>query len=125
MNKIRGIRGATTAQENTKNSILDATIELLGKLIENNCIHADDVAAAVFTTTKDLNAEFPAQAARKLGWKYVALMCAQEIDVEDAPGMCIRILILINTDKSAQDLENVYIRGAKDLRSRGIVDSVG
>ena len=125
MTKVRGIRGATTASENTKNSILDATVELLEKFIDTNCIPEDDVAAAVFTTTKDLNAEFPAQAARKLGWKYVALMCAQEIDVEDAPGMCIRILILINTDKSAQDLENVYIRGAKDLRSRGIVDSVG
>ena len=81
MNKVRGIRGATTASENTKNSILDATVELLEKLIATNCIQSDDVAVAVFTTTKDLNAEFPAQAARKLGWKYVALMCAQEIDV--------------------------------------------
>lgn len=125
MNKVRGIRGATTASENTKSSILEATVELLGKLIDTNHIQADDVAAAVFTATKDLNAEFPAQAARILGWEYVALMCAYEIDVEDSPNLCIRILILINTDKSARELENVYLRGARDLRSRGIANSVG
>lgn len=119
MSKVRGIRGATTAESNTREDVLTATGELMERLIEANSIEADDVAAAFFTTTPDLNAEFPAAAARLMGWTYVALMGASEIDVPDAPPLCIRALILINTDKTAQDLVNVYLRGAADLRKRG------
>ena len=119
MTKVRGIRGATTAESNTRDAILGATKELLERLIEANDIDPDDVAAAFFTTTADLNAEFPAAAARLMGWTYVALMGARETDVPNAPPMCIRVLILINTDKPPQELRSVYLHGAKDLRSRG------
>ena len=120
MVKVRGIRGATTADSNTEEAILEATQELLEKLIEANGIEADDVAAAFFTTTPDLNAEFPAVAARRLGWNYVALMCGHEMAVPDAQTHCIRTLILLNTDKAPHELSNIYLRGAANLRARGM-----
>ena len=122
MSKVRGIRGATTAESNTREDVLAAATELMERLIEANSIDADDVAAAFFTTTPDLNAEFPAAAARLMGWTYVALMGASEIDVPDAPPLCIRVLILINTDKPPQQLKNIYLRGATNLRKRGVED---
>ncbi len=120
MTKVRGLRGATTADANTKNAILEATLELLKELIDANDIDSDDVAAAIFTTSNDLNAEFPAVAARQLGWNHVALMCGHEMAVPDSQPRCIRALILINTDKAPQELSNRYLRGAKNLRSRGL-----
>ncbi len=120
MTKVRGIRGATTADTNTRDDVLGATKALLEELIEANNIDPDDVAAAFFTTTPDLNAEFPAAAARLMGWTYVALMGASEIDVPDAPPLCVRVLILINTDKPASEITNIYQRGAEHLRSRGV-----
>lgn len=123
MTKVRGIRGATTAEKNERDSVLGATRELLDELIKANDIDADDVAAAFFTTSPDLNAEFPAAAARLMGWTYVALMGASEIDVPDAPPKCIRVLILTNTDKPASELTNIYLQGAKHLRSRGVDDN--
>jgi chorismate mutase len=119
MAKVRGIRGATTADSNTKESILGATRELLEQLIEANDMDPDDVASATFTTTRDLNAEFPAVAARQIGWNNVALMCGHEMDVPDGQPQCIRVMILINTDRPVQDIQNVYLRNAKGLRSRG------
>ena len=107
MTKVRGIRGATTADTNTRDDVLGVTKALLEKLIEANNIDVDDLAAAFFTTTPDLNAEFPAAAARLMGWTYVALMGASEIDVPDAPPRCIRVLILVNTDKPAKQLKNI------------------
>ena len=119
MTKVRGIRGATTAASNTREAILEATEELLQELIEANAIESDDVAAAVFTTTHDLNAEFPAVAARKLGWSNVALMCGHEMAVPDSQSKCIRVLVLVNTEKAPQDLSNVYLKDAVNLRARG------
>lgn len=123
MSKVRGIRGATTAESNTREDVLAAATELMERLIEANSIDADDVAAAFFTTTPDLNAEFPAAAARLMGWTYVALMGASEIDVPDAPPLCIRVLILINTDTPPHQLKNIYLRGATNLRKRGAEDA--
>ena len=120
MTKVRGIRGATTADDNTRESILEATTDLLERLIQANDIDPDDVAAAFFTATQDLNAEFPALAARRLGWDYVALMCAHEMAVPGAPARCIRALVLVNTTRAAEELQNVYVRGARHLRSRGV-----
>ena len=122
MTKVRGIRGATTADGNTKASILDATGEMLAKLVEANGLDAADVAAAYFTTTGDLNAEFPAVAARQMGWNDVALMCGHEMAVPDAQTQCIRVLVLVNTEKSPRELTNVYLRGAANLRARGMED---
>ena len=119
MAKVRGLRGATTADSNTRDDILEATSELLERLVEANDVNTDDIAAVTFSTTKDLNAEFPAVAARvHMGWNNVAIMCGHEMDVPGGQKRCIRVLILVNTDKSPQDLEMVYLRDAANLRSR-------
>ena len=116
----RGLRGATTARDNTKDAIIEATRELLERLIEANAIKADDVAAAFFTTTQDLNAEFPAVAARQMGWEHVPLICGHEMRVPDALPLCIRVMALVNTEKRPQEMVHTYLRDAKDLRSRGV-----
>jgi len=112
----RGVRGATTAEANTSEAILKATCELLAIMIRQNDIRQEDVASAVFTTTGDLNAEFPALAARQLGWFDTALMCFHELDVPGSLSKCIRILVHWNTDKPPDEVVHVYIRGAADLR---------
>ncbi len=119
MAKVRGFRGATTADENTEASIQEATREMLERLVEANDIAVDDIAAATFSTTKDLDASFPAAAARKyLGWDYVALMSSNEMDVAGGQPKCIRVMVLVNTDRSPQEINNVYLRGAAHLRTR-------
>jgi chorismate mutase len=120
MSVVRGLRGATTAESNTKEAILEATKELLGELGAANDLKANDIAAIFFTTTKDLNAEFPAVAARQMGWEHTALMCGHEMDVPDGQARCIRVLILVNTDRAPHELKTRYLRGAKNLRKRGM-----
>ena len=115
----RGIRGATTAEANTQEAILGATRELLEGLITANTINPEDVAALFLTTSPDLNAEFPAVAARQMGWTQVALLCSHEMTVPDGLGKCIRALILVNTEKRPDELEHIYLRGAVNLRNRG------
>lgn len=112
----RGARGATTVAENTREAILAGTRELLQRLIEANDIDPDDVASVIFTTTPDLNAEFPAVAARQLGWYDQALLCAHEMSVPGALDRCIRILIHWNTTKGPNEIKHVYINGAERLR---------
>lgn len=112
----RGIRGATTAEENTSEAILRATRELLALLIRANNIWPADVASAIFTTTPDLDAEFPALAARQLGWLHVALMCGHEVAVPGSLKRCVRVLIHWNTEKTADEIVHVYIKGAAKLR---------
>ncbi len=112
----RGIRGATTADENTRESILEATRQLLALMIHINRIEPEDVASAVFTTTTDLDAEFPALAARQLGWFDIALMCYHELDVPGSLRRCIRILLHWNTEKKASEIVHVYIKNAARLR---------
>jgi len=112
----RGVRGATTADDNTPEAILTATRQLLALMVRLNGIEPEDVASAIFTTTPDLNAEFPALAARQLGWFDVALMCLHELDVPGALPRCIRILLHWNTNKPANEIIHVYIKGAANLR---------
>jgi chorismate mutase len=112
----RGIRGAITVDSNTSEAILDATAELLRAMIDANSIRREDVASAIFTTTPDLNAEFPALAARCLGWDDVALLCGQEMGVPGSLAMCVRILLHVNTDRSTDQIAHVYLRGAQALR---------
>ena len=112
----RGIRGATTVTENTEEAILAATRELLVNLIWFNGITPEDLASAYFTTTLDLNASYPALAARRLGWYDVALLCGHEMDVPDGLPFCIRVLLHWNTTKPANELVHVYLREAKRLR---------
>ena len=113
---VRGIRGATTVTKNSKEEIVEATKELLSVMIESNDIDQDDVASAFFTTTTDLNAEFPAVGARQMGWTNVPLLCGHEMYVPGSLPMCVRILLHVNTEKGAHDVNHVYIRGARALR---------
>ena len=115
--RIRGMRGATTVRENTREAIVEATRELLSAMVEGNAIVAEDVASAWFTTTRDLNAEFPAAAARDgLGWTDTALMCGHEMDVPESLQHCIRILLHVNTQRAQHEIEHFYLRGAVVLR---------
>ena len=113
---IRGVRGATTAEANTREAILAATNELLCLMIEANNIQPADVASAIFTTTIDLNADYPALAARALGWHDVALMCMHEMNVPHGLKQCIRILLHWNTEVAAHEVKHVYLKGAVNLR---------
>jgi chorismate mutase len=113
---MRGVRGATTAEANTREAILTATRELLELMIAANGLNSDDVVSAIFTTTIDLNADYPALAARALGWHDVALMCMHEMNVPHGLKMCVRILLHWNTDVPAQAVKHVYLRGAVNLR---------
>ncbi|MDP7579323.1 MAG: chorismate mutase [SAR202 cluster bacterium] len=119
MSSVRGIRGATTTRENTRNAIVDATRDLLEKIVSANDLILDDIAAVIFTTTEDLNADFPAQAARQMGWEHVALLNSHEMKVPNSQTMCVRTLLLVNTEKNPQDIVNVYLRDAENLRTRG------
>ena len=112
----RGVRGATTVEKNEREEVLAATRQLLALLIRRNGIEADDVASAIFTTTSDIDAEFPALAARQLHWLDVPLLCSHEISVPDSLPLCIRVLIHWNTDKSQQEIHHVYVREAERLR---------
>lgn len=120
MTVCRGLRGATVADANTPEAIYAATREMLSRLIEANGIVERDLAMAYFTVTPDLNAAFPAAAARQLGWNNTALMCATEIPVPDALPRCIRVLILLNTDQEPHELTNIYLNGAEVLRLQGV-----
>ena len=112
----RGVRGATTVEANTVEAILEATKELLAAMLKANDLDVEYVASAFFTTTPDLNAEFPALAAREMGWADVALMCGHEMNKPGALPMCLRILLHVNTDKPAREMKHVYLRGARVLR---------
>ena len=115
--RMRGIRGATTVAANTRSAILEATHELLAEMIARNDVDGEEVASAWFTTTADLNAEFPALVARRdFGWHSAALMCGHEMDVPGALPGCLRILLHVNTPLRQDQIEHVYLRGATVLR---------
>lgn len=112
----RGIRGATTVEENTREAILEGTRDMLERLITANHLRPEDIASAIFSTTPDLNAEYPAVAARGLGWLDTALFCTHEMNVPGGLERCIRVLVHWNTTRRADEVIHVYIRGARSLR---------
>lgn len=112
----RGIRGATTVEHNTRDAILEATRDLLERIITANDLCVEDVASAIFSTTPEITAEFPAVAARELGWLDTALLCTHEMAVPDSLERCIRVLIHWNTTRRADEIVHVYIREAHHLR---------
>jgi chorismate mutase len=114
--QCRGIRGATTVEQDSASAILEATRELLACIIEANGVEPQDVASAFFTATPDLSAAFPAEAARQLGWQHVALLDAQEIPVPGSLPCCVRVLVHWNTSRGAEEIHHVYLRGASSLR---------
>jgi chorismate mutase len=113
---VRGIRGAITVPANDKTELISATKELLQALVAENGLDVQEIASAIFSTTRDLNAEFPAVAARELGWHDTPLFCSSEIDVPGSLPLCIRILLHVNTDRPQTALRHVYLREAKKLR---------
>lgn len=119
---IRGVRGAITVEDNTKEAIWSATQELLEKMVKRNNINEDDVASILFTTTPELTAAYPAKAARDFGWSRTALMGFVEADIKDGLKMCIRVLIHWNTDKSMDEITHVFLRGAVKLRPDLLTD---
>ncbi len=113
---LRGLRGATTAAANTSEAILEATAELLRALQEANGFQPEDVESAIFTSTPDLTAEYPARAARRSGWQDVPLLGASEVAVPDGLARCIRVLLHFYTATPAHELKHMYLRQAAKLR---------
>jgi chorismate mutase len=113
---VRGIRGATTVSEDTAAAILEATEELVREIVASNAFEAEDVASALFTVTPDLRAEFPAAAARRMGWTMVPLLNFTEIGVPGRLERCIRVLIHVNTERTQREMVHVYLREAVSLR---------
>lgn len=113
---VRGIRGATSVEANDAQEILVSTRELLEEICRQNDLDPADIASVFFTVTADLDATFPAEAARQMGWNLVPMLCAREIPVPGRLGMCIRVLIHVNTDKSQAEIRHVYQRQAVILR---------
>ncbi len=112
----RGVRGATVAEGNTSDEILVATRQLLALMIRLNGIELEDVASAIFTVTRDLDAQFPAFAARQLGWIDVPLLCSYEVEVPGSLRRCIRILVNWNTDRGQKEIVHIYVKEAQSLR---------
>ncbi|GAB3981689.1 chorismate mutase [Actinoallomurus acanthiterrae] len=113
---VRAVRGAVQVDENDRDQILEATAELVAEVMSRNALTTDDVISVIFTATPDLTAEFPALAARKLGFNEVPLLCASEIDVPHALPRVVRLMAHIETDRPRSEIQHVYLRGAVALR---------
>jgi len=113
---VRGIRGATCVKSDSKEEIIAATAELLEEIVKQNQLAVADIASVIFSVTRDISAEFPAAAAHQMGWKDTPLLCTYEIDVPGSLSRCIRILMLVNTEKKPGEIKHVYLREAVVLR---------
>ena len=122
---LGAIRGATTVDEDEPARVRTATVELLRRIVELNSLTSGDVLSAIFTVTPDLRSEFPAHAARELGWTDVALLCTMEIPVPGAVERCIRVLLHVETRTPRERLRHVYLRGARALRPEWADDAGG
>ncbi len=116
MSAVRGVRGAITVERDEPAILLDATERLLREIVAENGIDSEDVASALFTLTPDLVSQFPAAAARRIGWTLVPLLNFTEIGVTGALPRCIRVLLHVNTDKRQDEIVHVYLDGARVLR---------
>jgi chorismate mutase len=114
---VRAIRGATQVDENDRDAILTGSAELVLAVLERNELVPDDLISAIFTVTPDLNADFPAYAARKAGLVDVPLLCSTEIPVPGAMPRVVRMMAHVETEKKRSDLRHVYLRGAAQLRT--------
>ena len=113
---VRGIRGAINIATNTKEEILSKSRELLEAIVRANKVKPKDIACAIFTLSPDLNADFPAYAARQLGWRDVPLMCARELDVPGAMEKVIRVLLLVNSRTPISKIRHQYLGDTPQLR---------
>lgn len=116
MSAVRGVRGAITVERDDATLLLDATERLLRQIVAENDIRSEDVASALFTLTPDLCSQFPAAAARRMGWTRVPLLNFTEIAVPDGLPRVIRVLLHVNTDKRQDEIVHVYLDGARVLR---------
>jgi chorismate mutase len=120
---VRGIRGAINVSQNNKCEIISSTRELLIKMAKANHVKKEDISSIIFTMTADLDAVYPAAAARELGWITVPLLCAVEVSVPDSLPQCIRVLMQINTELSQQEIIHIYLREARQLRADLVTDN--
>ena len=126
MSTVRGIRGATTVRSNEARAIYEGTLEMLRSVRDLNGLRPEDIGYIWFTVTPDLDASFPADAARQgMGWTDVPLICGREIPVPGALGMCVRVLIAWNTDRAQKDVRHAFLHGARALRPGWAVDAPG
>ena len=114
--KCRGIRGAITVETNTENAILSATRTLLEQIVAANELIIGDIASVTFTATADLDAVYPAVAAREMGWTHTPLLCMQELAIRGSLPRCIRVLIHWNTERAPDEIHHVYLGEARKLR---------
>ncbi len=112
----RGVRGAITVEENSSEAILKATRTLLETIVAENGMTAEEIAGVIFTATADLDAVYPAVAARELGWVAVPLLCMQEMRVVGSLPRCIRVLLHWNTERAPEEIHHVYLGEARRLR---------
>jgi chorismate mutase len=113
---VRALRGATTVEQDTREQITERVVELLTELMDRNGVDHDDLISLWFTATDDIHAMFPAEAARKVGFGDVPLICARELDIVGGTPSCIRVLIHLNTGLGRDQLHHVYLHGARGLR---------
>lgn len=114
--RVRGVRGATTVSHNRAEDIIAATEDLLQQMVEENAVDLSEVVSVIFTLTEDLDAVFPAEAARRIGFVDVPLMCAREINVPGSVRRCIRVLMHVNTTAPQCAMNHIYLGDAKSLR---------
>lgn len=115
--RVRALRGATTANGNTKEEIVESTAELLEEMLDRNDIATDDLVSILFTATSDITAEFPAAAVRKIGLSHIPVICAGELEIEGALPFTIRIMMLVYVEKAREQLRHVYLKEARQLRT--------
>jgi len=114
---VRGIRGAATVEANDAAEIKQVSLEMMTELVKQNEIVPDDICSVLITVTHDLDAAFPAQAIRQLpGWELVPLMCSLEVPVKGSLEKCVRLMVLVNTEKTQAEIKHIYLGGAKALR---------
>lgn len=114
--RVRAVRGATTVDADEPGAIREHTRELLAALVASNGVEPTSIVSAIFTVTRDLESEFPARAARDLGWTDVPLLCVHEMNVPGALPRCIRVLLHVESDRAREEMRHVYLRGAIVLR---------
>lgn len=116
MARLIAIRGATTVDENTESAMTPRVQEMLLEILKRNDVHHDDVVSALFTATVDLNAAFPATAARGVGFGDIPLICAAEIAVPNSTPLCVRVMLHVYSEHPRSQIRHVYLHGAQGLR---------
>ncbi|MEI7479638.1 MAG: chorismate mutase [Actinomycetes bacterium] len=115
--QVRGVRGATTIERDTREDVVERVTELLSSMCHRNGLSETDIVSILFTATDDVHSVFPATAARDFGFAEVPLMCARELDITGATPLCIRILVTARTRRRQSEVTHVYLHGATNLRS--------